>query len=89
MRSPRTPKLHLPSRVAQICWFTSQPYVRDVRQRSTYLTFYALFGHPAELSSRRLKVSAASLLQAGDELGHDLCCWLWLPGERNALSGPQ
>ena len=32
MRSP-TPKLHLPSRVAQICPFTSQPYVRDVRQR--------------------------------------------------------
>ncbi len=28
-------------------------------------------------------------LQAGDELGHDLCCWLRLPGERNALSGPQ
>ncbi len=27
-------------------------------------------------------------LQARDELGHDLCCWLRLVGERNALSGP-
>jgi hypothetical protein len=23
-----------------------------------------------------------------DELGHDVCCWLCLPGEGNALSGP-
>ena len=38
MRSPHTPKLRLLSRVAQICRFTSQPYVRDVRQRRTSLT---------------------------------------------------
>ena len=38
MRSLHTPKLHPPSRVAQICRFTSQPYVRDVRQRRTSLT---------------------------------------------------
>ena len=38
MRSPRTSKLHLPSRVAQICWFTSQPWVRDVPQRRTSRT---------------------------------------------------
>jgi hypothetical protein len=50
MRSPHAPKLHLPSRVAQICRFTSQPYVRDVRQRRTSLTFYDLLGDPAKLS---------------------------------------
>ncbi len=35
MPSPRTPKLHLPPRVAQIYGFTSQQYVREVRQRHT------------------------------------------------------
>ena len=28
-------------------------------------------------------------LQAGYEFGHDLRRWLWLPGQRNTLSGPQ
>jgi hypothetical protein len=30
-----------------------------------------------------------SVLQAGDEFGHDFCCWLSLRGQRNALTGPQ
>jgi hypothetical protein len=46
VRSPRTPKLHLVSRVAQICRFTSQPYVRDVRQPRTSLRFCDLLGDP-------------------------------------------
>ncbi len=50
MRSPHTPKLHLPSRVAQICRFTSQPHVREARQRRTSLTFYDLPGDLARFS---------------------------------------
>ena len=38
MRSLHHPNLHPPSRVAQICWFRSQPYLWDVRQRRTSLT---------------------------------------------------
>jgi hypothetical protein len=51
MRSLRTPKPHLPSRVAQICQFTSQPYVREARQRLTSLTFYDLLGDPTRFYS--------------------------------------
>jgi len=47
MRSPQTPKLHLPSRGLEICRFTSQPYVRDVRQRRTFLALYDLLGDPS------------------------------------------
>jgi hypothetical protein len=49
MRILRTPKLHLPSRVATICRFTSQPYVRDVRQRLRVLMFYELLGDRTRL----------------------------------------
>ena len=87
MRSLHTPKLHLPSRAAQICRFTSQPYGTDVRQRRTsVMTSSFQSTRPPQSSTPpayRLR------LEAGDELGHYLCCSLWLLGQRNALSGPQ
>jgi hypothetical protein len=61
MRGPRTPKLHLPSEVSQICRFTSQPYVRDVRQRRTSFTFYDLLGDPTRLSSTRTMTPSFAL----------------------------
>ncbi len=54
MRSPRTPKLHLPSRVAQICRSTSQPWVRDARQRRTSLAVL----QPPGRKRRRRKLSS-------------------------------
>ena len=65
MRSLHTPKLHLPSRAAQICRFPSQPYAPDVRQRRTAVL--TSFFQSTDLQSHRHDRHTGSV-QAGDEL---------------------
>ena len=65
MRSPRTPKLHLPSRVAQIYRFTSQPRVRDVRQRRTFIFAFLRRGAVGlELRPRSSPISRLGFMAA-------------------------
>ena len=44
--------------------------------------------HTVQRSESSTPAACRQRLQVGDELGHDLCCCLWLSGEPNALSGP-
>ena len=44
--------------------------------------------HPVQRSESSTPAACRLRLQVGDELGHDLCCRLWLSGEPNALPGP-